>query len=213
MTQIEDLKEIRTLMERSTRFLSLSGLSGIFAGLFALIGAFFAWWYINQISSADMLYVFDSIGLIANPIIILMVDGLLVFVFALSAGVYFSMRKAKKQGVSFWSSPSKRLLINFLIPIIAGAFFCLFLIIYGFYIMIVPASLMFYGLALVNASKYTYNTTLYFGLSEIVLGILSAIFVGYGIWFWAIGFGVLHIMYGTIIYFIYDNGTANKQAE
>ncbi len=211
MTQIDDVKEIRTLMERSTRFLSLSGLSGIFAGLFALIGAYFAWWYINQLNSANMLNVFDSVGLIANPIIILMVDGLLVFVFALSAAVFFSMRKAKKQGVSFWSSPSKRLLVNFLIPIIAGAFFCLFLIIYGYYIMIVPASLMFYGLALVNASKYTYNTTLYFGLSEIVLGILSAIFVGYGIWFWAIGFGVLHIMYGTVIYFIYDNGTANKQ--
>lgn len=205
MTQIEDIKEIRNLMERSTRFLSLSGFSGIFAGIFALIGAIFAWWYLNQINEFGVFSVF------VNPIPVLLVDGLLVFVFALSGGVYFSMRKAKKQGVSFWSSPSKRLLINFLIPIIAGAFFCLFLIIYGFYIMIVPASLMFYGLALVNASKYTFNATLYFGICEIILGILSGIFVGYGIWFWALGFGVLHIIYGTVIYFIKDDGTVNKQ--
>jgi len=210
MTQIEDIKEIRTLMERSTRFLSLSGLSGIFAGIFALIGAFFAWWYINQIDSIISLNIWGT-GLISNPVFILILDGLLVFVFALSGGVYFSMRKAKKQCVSFWTKPSKLLLINFLIPIISGGFFCLFLIIYGFYIMIVPASLIFYGLALVSASKYTFNATLYFGICEIILGILSGIFVGYGIWFWALGFGILHIVYGTVIYFIKDNGTANKQ--
>ena len=37
---LENLKEIRTLMERSSKFLSLSGLSGISAGIIALVGAF-----------------------------------------------------------------------------------------------------------------------------------------------------------------------------
>ena len=42
----EDLQAIREIMERSSKFLSLSGLSGIFAGVCALIGAAIAWFII-----------------------------------------------------------------------------------------------------------------------------------------------------------------------
>ena len=61
--------------------------------------------------------------------------------------------------------------------------------------------LIFYGMALVNASKYTLGNVRYLGLAEIVLGLLCAALPGYGFWFWVIGFGVLHIVYGSLIYF------------
>jgi hypothetical protein len=201
MTQIEDLKEIRNLMEKSSRFLSLSGMSGIIAGIAALLGAAYAWWFISNI---------EMLNYAVNPILILFIDALVIFIIALFAGVYFSWRKAIKQGVPFWGKTSKRLLINFLIPLVTGGIFCLFLIYHGYYLMIIPATLIFYGLALVNASKFTYADTYYFGLSEIILGLLASFFNGYGIWFWGIGFGVLHILYGIVIYFKYDYGVANK---
>lgn len=201
MAQIEDLKEIRNLMEKSTRFLSLSGLSGIIAGIAATLGAAYAWWYINQLG---ILIMFD------DSVIVLMADALIVFSIALFAGIYFSWRKAVKQGVPFWSKTTKRLLVHFFIPLITGGIFCFFLIYHEYYLMIIPATLIFYGMALVNASKFTYADTYYFGLSEILLGLLASFFNGYGIWFWGIGFGILHILYGIVIYFKYDYGVANK---
>lgn len=45
---IDDLKEIRSMMEKSSRFISLSGLSGVSAGIVALAGAVMAWWYIQN---------------------------------------------------------------------------------------------------------------------------------------------------------------------
>lgn len=201
MAEIEDLKEIRNLMEKSSRFLSLSGLSGIIAGIAASLGAAYAWWYINQLG---ILIMFD------DSVIVLMADALIVFSIALFAGIYFSWRKAIKQGVPFWTKTTKRLLIHFFIPLITGGIFCFFLIYHEYYLMIIPATLIFYGMALVNASKFTYDDTYYFGLSEILLGLLASFFNGYGIWFWGIGFGVLHILYGIVIYFKYDYGVANK---
>ena len=211
MTQIEDLKEIRNLMEKSSRFLSLSGLSGIISGFAALLGAIFAGWYLNQSDVLNSL--FDesrSVEFLANPLFVLMSDAILVFTVALFSGIFFSWRKSKKQGLPFWNNTSKRLVFHFMIPLVAGGLFCLFLIYYESYFMIIPGTLLFYGLALVNASKYTYDDTLYFGLCEIFLGLLSAYFIDYGIWFWAFGFGVLHIFYGILIYFKYDYGTTHK---
>jgi predicted lysophospholipase L1 biosynthesis ABC-type transport system permease subunit len=46
---LEDIAEIRAMMERSTRFLSLSGLSGVFAGTFGLIASGLAYFRISRI--------------------------------------------------------------------------------------------------------------------------------------------------------------------
>lgn len=212
MTQIEDLKEIRNLMERSSRFISLSGLSGIIAGFAALTGAVFAWWYLNQIFILHSLHIGNPFGILGYPVIVLLVDASFVFVIALFAGMYFSWRKAKKQGLSFWSNTCKRMLVHFLIPLLTGGIFCFVLLYHNYYLMIIPATLIFYGLSLVNASKFTYADTYYLGLADIVLGILSSFIIEYSIWFWAFGFGVLHIIYGIVIYFKYDYGTANKKS-
>lgn len=210
MTQIEDLKEIRNLMERSSRFLSLSGLSGIIAGVAAMAGTLFAWWYLGQIHTFNLLQSQNPFGILTDPVIVLLADAFLVFITALLAGIYFSWRKAKKQGLPFWSPASRRLLVHFLIPLLTGGVFCFFLLYHSYYLMIIPATLVFYGMALVNASKYTYSDTYYFGLSEIILGILASFISIYSIWFWGIGFGVLHIIYGIVIYFKYDYGSAHK---
>ena len=45
---LETLQDIKKIMERSSRFLSLSGLSGIAAGICALAGSVIAYKWIEQ---------------------------------------------------------------------------------------------------------------------------------------------------------------------
>jgi hypothetical protein len=205
---LETLSEIRSMMERSTRFISLNGLSGVFAGIFALVGAFVAYVYLKNGLNFGSLYYENSVTEAGKPNLafytFLFTDAFLVLFASLTVAVYLSVRKARKNGLKIWDHSAKRLFINMMIPLFTGGFFCLALIYHGKVGFVAPASLVFYGLALVNSSKYTINDIRYLGLSEIVIGLLASIWIGYGLLFWAIGFGVLHIIYGTAMYFKYE---------
>lgn len=194
----DDLSHIRQMMERSSRFISLSGLSGVFAGLTALIGATYVYFLFqkNGISYFDGERNVFSRGLVNE----LFWVGLIILVVAVGCGYFFTAQKSKKKGLKIWDSTTKRLLFNFAIPLITGGVFCIALQMHGLFVFIAPATLIFYGLALVNASKYTLTDVQYLGYFEIVLGLLSLFFLGLGLVFWAIGFGVLHIVYGLIMH-------------
>ena len=75
---------------------------------------------------------------------------------------------------------------------------------YKIFGLVAPTTLLFYGLALYNAGKYTLDEIRYLGVSEIILGLLGCIFIGYGLMFWALGFGVLHIVYGFMMWWKYE---------
>jgi len=202
----EDLQAIRDIMERSSRFLSLSGLSGIFAGICALIGVAIGWFVILDSGYAkyeEQMPVTGS-AICQNIDLCLVIDALLVLGSALFGAVYFSNRKARKAGRQLWNKQTRRVLIHLMIPLAAGGLFILILMFRNHLDMIVPAMLVFYGLALVNAGKFTFGEIHYLGLTEIVLGILAGIFINYGILLWTIGFGLMHIVYGTVMYFRYE---------
>ncbi|MCI9843968.1 hypothetical protein [Flavobacterium pectinovorum] len=194
----EDLAHIRSMMERSSRFISLSGLSGVFAGLSALIGGL----YVYQLFKANGLDYFDgyhklySVNLVSELIWI----ALIILVSALTFGIFFTIRKSKKYDLPIWTSATKKMLLNLAIPLVAGGIFCLALLYHQIYVLIAPATLIFYGLALVNAEKYTFSDVKYLGYCELVLGFISLFFLGYGLVFWIIGFGILHILYGLIMF-------------
>jgi hypothetical protein len=204
--QLETLSEIRSLMERSTRFISLSGLSGVFAGIFALAGAFAAYLYFHLgLHSRYYEYAFNEFGAInINFYIFFLTDGALVLIASLAVGSFLTMRRAKQKGQIVWGAPAKRLMINLLIPLMTGGLFCLVLLYHGLIWMIAPATLVFYGLALINASKYTLDDIRYLGVCEIILGLVASIYIGQGLVFWAIGFGLLHIIYGIVMYNKYE---------
>ena len=203
---LDDISEIKTMMSRSSRFISLSGLSGIMAGIYALIGAALAHFRITSFHSIDYAestgialgryqnHLVRDLGLIAITVIAL----------AIITAVFLSSRKAKKSGEKLWNVSSKRLVINFFIPLIAGGIFCIVLLQYGILGLVSPATLIFYGLACVHASKYTLGDVRYLGLTNIVLGLVATQFIGYGLYFWAVGFGLLHIIYGISMYYKYD---------
>ena len=197
---LENLKEIRSLMERSSKFLSLSGLSGISAGVCALLGAWYAYAKLHVDGSSLL-----SIPEVRQEIVPkLVLEALIVLGFALFFGILFTVRKTRKQGLSVWNQSSKLLLLNLMIPLCAGGLFCLGMLYHGFFWLCFPATLVFYGVALVSASKYTLHDTFSLGIAEIILGIISLFLAKYNLICWALGFGVLHIIYGTVMYFKYD---------
>jgi hypothetical protein len=196
----ETLTEIRDMMERSSRFISLSGLSGVLAGLYALLGALAAYYYlyVNPQGHSDP----DLGG--GSPLTVIGADAIIVLILAVGTGILLTTRKAKKDGNSLFDAAARRLIINLCIPLFAGGAFCLGLVSQGDWLYIAPAMLMFYGLALVNASKYTRDDVRSLGIAELVLGVVCLLALQYGLLFWALGFGVLHIAYGTYMYLKYE---------
>lgn len=197
-----DIQVIRNMMEESSRFLSLSGLSGIFPGVFALMGAAYAYFVILQSGNQyydEYMRSLSSTGTL-NFWFQLSITGFIVLVTSLGAGWYFSWKKAKKMGKQLWTPTFRRLLFHLLVPLFTGGIFCILLAYQNNISLIASAMLIFYGLALINGGKYTFHEIHYLGLCEIALGILAGIFIHYGILFWTIGFGVLHIIYGSIMY-------------
>jgi len=204
---LQDIKDIRRIMERSSRFVSLSGLSGIAAGFFALVGVFFANNILNNYYGSFNSRGFFSGDDFSRLKIKLTLVAAIVFVFAFSSSFYLTWRKANKQGLPVWDHTSKRLAWNVMVPLIAGGFFILGMLRYDAWLFVAPACLIFYGLALVNASKYTLSDIRYLGYCEIILGIINMFFIGYGLWIWAIGFGVLHIVYGIVLWNKYERNS------
>jgi hypothetical protein len=198
---LEDLNEIKKLMNRSSRFLSLSGLSGIMAGIYALIGAFLAYRVLNN----KVVYIRMQSAENAHLVLKLLGIAFLVALLAIVTAYILTRKKAIANNEKMWDPTSKQMLIHFFIPLVTGAIFGLILLNHEHYGIMAPISLIFYGLALINTSKFTLDTVKYLGISEVIVGLFSAIYVGYGLLFWALGFGVLHILYGSIMYFKENN--------
>ena len=204
----EDLHAIREIMERSSRFLSLSGLSGIFAGITALLGAGIAWFFIldqGRVPLGEYLSGTDDWST-SGIRFYLALDALLVLITAALGAAYFSFRNARKAGQHFWTHTTRRLLIHLMIPMAIGGLFITILAFRNYMELAAPVMLIFYGLSLVNAGKFTFGEIVYLGLTEIALGLLAGLFVQYWLLLWTIGFGLMHILYGTMMYYRYEKG-------
>ncbi|UKM64650.1 hypothetical protein GSB9_01206 [Flavobacteriaceae bacterium GSB9] len=194
---LKDISEIKDLMNKSSRFISLSGLSGILAGVYALVGASIAYYIVSNSVRGYLIldgHVFTICLLILGMVALL----------SIATGIYLTTRKAKKNGEKVWDSSSKRLLINFLIPLITGGIYILIILNQERYGHTAALMLIFYGLALINASKYSLGDIKYLGLTEVVLGLICGFLPSYGFWFWVLGFGIMHIIYGSWMHFKYD---------
>jgi hypothetical protein len=205
---LETLTEIRSMMERSSRFISLSGLSGVAAGSFALLGATLVYVYLGLRPFSNYRIFYAEVlnqgkwGIGYETFFVLVAAA--VFLLAVSSGIYFTTRKARRKGQKVWDKSAFRMITNLAIPLFVGGIFCLVLYREGQILLIAPATLVFYGLALVNGSKYTLDDIRYLGFCELGLGIIGLFFPGYGLELWAIGFGILHIVYGLVMYRKYE---------
>jgi hypothetical protein len=204
--QLDELKEIRSLMEHSSRFLSLSGIAGVYAGITALAGITTAYVYLDLWNNSLAYYELINDSKVSNNKYgnFLFADSLIVLSVSIFIGVLLSIKKAKKIGSAKWDATAKRMFINMAIPLVSGGIYAIILFYQDNIALIAPATLIFYGMALLNASKYTINDIRYLGMIEIMLGLTASIFVEFGLLIWGLGFGVFHIIYGLSIYFKYE---------
>jgi hypothetical protein len=196
----DDLKDIKEIMNRSSRFISLSGLSGVSAGIIALVAA----WLAYETVYANQVYLgYKMVILTSQSITTLLVIATITIILTFGAVIFFTSREAKRNREELWDMQTKRLLINLFIPLVTGGILVLILLFKGYIGIVAPLTLIFYGLALVNASKYTLTEIRSLGLIEIILGLVAFNFIGYGLLFWSIGFGILHIIYGIAMHVKY----------
>lgn len=204
---LDDLKEIRSIMDRSTRFISLSGMSGIMAGIYALLGSVAGYFVIKKALVNGYTDTLDSIlssPWDRNPSAQILVIAAIVLLMAVITAVFMTKSKAAKHKQNIWNKQSIRLVLHFLAPLTIGGLFTLVLIQYRLIGLVAPAMLIFYGLACMNAAKYTLGTVKYLGLTCAILGLINTQFIGFGLYFWAAGFGLCHIIYGAVMYYKYD---------
>lgn len=201
---LEALQDIKRIMERSSRFISLSGLSGIAAGCCGLGAAAIAYEWIKVYYKNYDISGHWNLNDFAQLKWKLFTLGIVTMAIAFAAGFYFTWRKVKRSNVDIWNASSKRLLINLCIPLLAGGIFVFAMLLNNEWKFIGPACLLFYGLALINGSKYTLDEIRYLGMLEIVLGCVNLFLTGYGLYFWAMGFGLLHIVYGLLMWNKYE---------
>lgn len=203
---LDDLKHIRQMMEESTKFLSLSGLSGVAVGCFALLGSAIAYFFIldkGMVSYDEFLRVVQG-GWFNHFRLYMILDALFVLAGALASAWYITYRKGKHHGQRFWT-PSAKKMVGSLSSILAiGGMFCAILMVQGYGKLLASAMLLFYGMALLNAAKYSKQDIRTLGYTEIVLGLTAAVFLNHGLLIWTIGFGIVHIVYGTVMYYKYD---------
>jgi hypothetical protein len=204
-SHLEAIQDIRSMMQRSSRFISLSGLSGIAAGFWALVGAYFAYDWIHEyyVGYEDVGYTGAAFQNLKWNLLLLAIA---VLGLSLISAFYFTWRRTKKHRQPIWDPTARKLMFNTAIPLITGGLFILAMLQYNDWKFVAPACLVFYGLALINGSKYTLSEIRYLGFCEIILGLINTQFIGYGLYFWAIGFGVLHIIYGFLMWWKYERG-------
>ncbi|WP_304236882.1 hypothetical protein [Jiulongibacter sediminis] len=204
-SHLNDLQEIRKMMEKSSRFLSLSGLSGVSAGVVALVAAALAYFKREELMGSLVGKGFTYAGKVVPAYVDFLIKlAVITLVLAIASGIFFTWRKAKKSIGSLWNPVSKKLVLNMAIPLLAGGAVILALLANHVYFLIPELTLIFYGLALISASQYTYRDVFYLGLCELILGVLGLGINGYSLLLWTMGFGLLHILYGIIMHQKYD---------
>jgi len=199
---IQDITEIRSMMERSSKFLSLSGWAGILAGIYALAGALIAY-KVFDFNPDKVVFNFAEGNTSALYINIILLATLVLFL-ALGTAIYFSYKRSDKRGERLWTPTTRRLLINMAVPMAAGGVLIIILMVNGLTGLVAPFTLLFYGIALFNASRLTIKEVEILGYVQILLGLAGSLFVEYGLLLWALGFGVAHIIYGVYMYYKYE---------
>ena len=200
---LQQITDIKSIMESNSKFITLSGISGIWAGITALVAALIVICFFPDVNES-ILYINESNRIGENNVSMLIAIASLTLVVAIVGGYVFTAIKAQKLNHTLWNATSKKITVELFFILAIGGIFCLIQMYNGIYFLTAPTTLLFYGIGLFSISKYTERDIKYLAVSLCILGLLNTLFLNFGILFWAIGFGFMHIIYGSIMYFKYD---------
>ena len=206
----KDISLIKNLMEKSSKFSNLSGYAIATTGLLALLGAVFVYFDLGisisekYISYAELINQTGNANSIYTKIKLLVIIASLILLTSLLILYVSAKLKSERHDINLFNSSFSRALKSLFIPVFSGGVFCGFLILHKMYGLVAPATLIFYGLGLISASKYSYNELELLGYLELLLGTIASYYMGSGLLFWMIGFGIGHIVLGVFIHYKYD---------
>ncbi len=193
---LDDLAQIRSIMERSQKYLSLSPWAAVMAGVYALTGASIAY-----VLTPDLFNHFtNAVVLTSGKLWVLFSLAMGILVLATLSTLALNSRQARKNGGQLWTKAARRLASNFVLPMLAGGLFIIALWLHTYYSLVPAAMLLFYGLSLINAGNFTFSDVRILGVFQTILGLGAAFWPNTGLWWWAMGFGWLHIFYGWWLY-------------
>lgn len=199
----QQIKAIHEMMERSTRFLHISGMAGILAGLIAIAAS---WIAVNSFAFEPDSYTYNYSAMGGNLWNIVYL-GISTLVVSFGLGLLLARRNAHKNKSKGWTPTSRRMLIYFATPLLTGGLVIFLIWLKGFVALAAPLSLIFYGLALLHASHFTLTDIRYLGLVELFLGLIALYWIQHSLLIWAVGFGMVHIVYGLYIYLRYERNS------
>ncbi|MBK7028368.1 MAG: hypothetical protein IPH45_03800 [Bacteroidales bacterium] len=193
----QTLADIRNLMDHSARFQSLSGLAGISSGLAALTGLAAFYLYFGYSLFEPFLFVnYQTVPF-------LMLDGAVILMVSLILAFILTKRNAQKHNEKLWTPIFKRVLLFWSIPMASGGILLLPYFSGSGPILFPTAislTLVFYGLALTSASRYSLNELFWLGIINIILGLTAFFLWKYSLIFWGLGFGVMNVVFGVYVY-------------
>ena len=198
---LKELRDIRTMMERSSRFQSVSGWGILAVGVMALVAAWVAdglfnggtnGWFTTLYGDTAYLWAHKTQIAVFGSLILVAVCGTTVFL--------SSFLMARRKNIPFiFDATLRRVIFNLSIPLLAGGVLCLALVLQGHYGLTSSIMLVFYGLALVNCHHFSLPMLGGLGYAELLLGLADCFVATHALLFWAIGFGVLHIALGIYL--------------
>jgi len=184
-------------MERHSSFFSLSGFTGILIGIVGCIAIFLVdtmthGYGINFDGFSQLPILFLEIGI--------MVIGILTIVLSLFILWKRGRNKAKKNKQGLWNAFAKKQRINLLLLLLVFLVILILIGSKGYYRLITPLLLSFYGLLLLNLSRFQSKSLLFLGLATLILGIVSYVSYTDKIFLLALGVGIFPIIYGLLTF-------------
>jgi hypothetical protein len=177
---IEDLRFIRRTMEGGAAFTAVPGWGGVGMGLTALAAAALA---AAQPSAEGWLLVW-----------------IVEAVLAVAIGSVAIYRKARRAELPVLSGAGRKFVLSFLPPALAGAVLTVAIWQAGADSLLPGVWLLLYGAAVVTGGAFSVKIVPVTGICFMVLGVLALLATpAAGDLFMAVGFGGLHIVFGTTV--------------
>jgi len=186
---MDNLRYIREAMERSSSFTAVPGWGGVLIGATALIAAALAEW----MESIDRLA-----GLRGGRGWMLVWGWELPL--ALMIGGVAMKRKARAANVKLLTGPGRKFVLSLAPPLVAGALISVALVRIGSFDVLPGVWLLLYGVGVVAGGAFSVRVVPVMGMFFMGLGTLTLFAPpAFGRLMMAVGFGVVHIVFGLII--------------
>lgn len=201
------LSDIRDMMSKSSRFQSVSGYSIVVVGLLAAVASLITAVFIgveNGFPCSEKLQHFAVMDTAVRTKSIA-ITGMVLFALSLLTVFFFAYIKSKRHQLRFaFDKRMGQMLLDFFIPLAVGGVLSIVLVMQQHYGLTSSIMLIFYGLALVNCSHYTYPVFRYLGYVELLLGIIDCFTMSHALLTWFLGFSVAHIVFGIVYILLFD---------